>query len=105
MRQIFIDRFILPESAWEVFAERMNYNRQFIKNIPGFIQDKAYKSMDGEGNILIITIAEWENEESLKKAKDLVQAEYARIDFNPAEFMSKLNVKMERQIYQEYFTN
>ena len=101
MHQIFIDRFIVPESSFNEFSERMNYNREFIKNIPGFIQDTVYKSVDEQGNVLIITIAEWEDELSLKKAKELVQNEYKRINFNPQEFMLKLNVKMERGTYQE----
>ncbi|MFZ1291461.1 MAG: hypothetical protein WAR79_15305 [Melioribacteraceae bacterium] len=101
MHQIFIDKFIIPEYSFEEFSERMNYNREFIKKISGFIQDTVYKSKDEQGNILIITIAEWENEISLKKAKDLVQNEYKRINFNPPEFMTKLNVKMERGTYQE----
>lgn len=101
MQQIFIDKFIIPESSFEEFSERMNYNRQFIKKISGFVQDKVYKSVDDAGNILIITIAEWEDELSLKKAKELVQNEYSRINFNPSAFMSELNVKMERGTYQE----
>lgn len=101
MHQIFIDKFIIPESSLDEFSERMNYNREFIKKISGFVQDKVYKSIDEQGNSLIITIAEWEDELSLTKAKELVQNEYKRINFNPPEFMSKLNVKMERGTYQE----
>ena len=101
MHQIFIDKFIIPESSIEEFSERMNYNRNFIKNISGFIQDTVYKSKDEQGNIMIITIAEWEDELSLHKAKGLVQKEYKRINFNPQEFMSKLNIKMERGTYKE----
>jgi len=101
MHQIFIDKFIIPESSFEEFSERMNYNRNFIKNISGFIQDTVYKSKDEQGNILIITIAEWKDEISLINAKDIVQNEYKRINFNPPGFMSRLNVKMERGTYQE----
>jgi len=101
MHQIFIDKFTIPESTFKEFSERMNYNRQFLKKIPGFIQDKVYKSADEQGNILIITVAEWKDELSLKKAKELVQDEYKRINFNPAEFITKLNIKMERGTYQE----
>ncbi|OGU67778.1 MAG: hypothetical protein A2499_00940 [Stygiobacter sp. RIFOXYC12_FULL_38_8] len=104
MHQIFIDKFIIPESSLDEFSERMNYNREFIKKISGFVQDKVYKSIDEQGNSLIITIAEWEDELSLTKAKELVQNEYKRINFNPPEFMSKLNVKMERGTYQEIDT-
>jgi len=101
MHQIFIDKFIIPKSSFDEFSERMNYNKEFIKKISGFIGDKGYKSIDEQGNILIITIAKWEDELSLKKAKEMVQNEYKRINFNPPEFMLRLNVKMERGTYQE----
>ena len=79
----------------------MNYNRSFIKKITGFIQDKVYKSKDEVGNIIIITMAEWKDEESLLAVKALVQEEYTKINFNPAEFTAKLNIKMERGIFNE----
>lgn len=90
MHQIFVDKFIVPGASFDEFSERMNYNREFIRKISGFIRDKAYKSKDEQGNILIITIAEWEDELSLKNAKELVQKEYKRINFNPQEFMLRL---------------
>jgi heme-degrading monooxygenase HmoA len=101
VKQIFIDRFVIPENAFKEFSERMNYNRSFIKNISGFIQDKVYKSIDEAGNIIIITMAEWKDEESLHAAKALVQEEYKKINFNPGEFTAKLNIKMERGIFNE----
>lgn len=101
MKQVFIDKFIIPENAFKEFSERMNYNRSFIKNITGFIQDKVYKGKDEAGNIIIITMAEWKDEESLLAAKALVQEEYKKINFNPAEFIAKLNIKMERGIFNE----
>lgn len=101
MKQIFIDKFIIPENAFKEFSERMNYNRNFIKNIEGFLQDKVYKSIGEEGNIIIITIAEWKDEISLKKAKEIVQNEYSRINFNPHEMMTRLNIKMERGTFNE----
>jgi len=101
VHQIFIDKFVIPESSFDEFSDRMNYNREFIKKISGFIQDKVYKNKDEQENILIITIAEWKDELSLKNAKELVQNEYKRINFNPQEFMLRLNVKMERGTYHE----
>lgn len=101
MKQVFIDKFIVPENAFKEFSDKMNYNRSFIKNISGFIQDKVYKSKDETGNIIIITIAEWKDEESLLAAKALVQEEYKKINFNPGEFTAKLNIKMERGIFNE----
>ncbi|WP_166090554.1 antibiotic biosynthesis monooxygenase [Mucilaginibacter inviolabilis] len=78
----------------------MNFNRDFIKNLPGFLGDAAYERIDENGNMICITIANWESEEALNQAKLKVQAEYQRIDFNPAELLSRLNITMVRAVFQ-----
>ncbi|MCB9248667.1 MAG: hypothetical protein H6613_09025 [Ignavibacteriales bacterium] len=81
----------------------MNYNRNFISTIEDFyrIKFKFKKRIDEQGNIIIITVAEWKDEISLKKAKEIVKDEYERINFNPAEMMTRLNVKMDRGTFGE----
>lgn len=101
MKQIFIDNFIIPQNAVEEFLSRMEYNRNFIKNIPGFIKDSVYQSKDENDNLLIITVAEWKDEAALKNAKELVQAEYKKIGFDPVKMTARLNIKMDRGIYNE----
>ncbi|SDP97852.1 hypothetical protein SAMN05428975_4527 [Mucilaginibacter sp. OK268] len=100
MQQIFIDKFIIPKNAKQEFTERMNFNRDFIKNLPGFLGDIAYEREDENGNTICITVATWENEDALSQAKTAVQAEYQRINFDPAELLSRLNITMERDTYQ-----
>jgi len=101
MKQIFIDKFIIPAIVEKEFTEQMNYNRNFIKKLDGFIEDTVYKRTSDAGNLVVITVAIWEGTEVLEKAKQAVQAEYKRIGFNPSEFMAKLNITMERDIYNE----
>lgn len=101
MKQILIDKFVVPSNTVEEFIQRMNYNRNFLKTIPGFINDSVYERREENGNLNIITIAIWENEAILNKAKELVQEEYKRIGFNPAEMIERLNITMERGIYKE----
>ena len=101
MKQIFIDKFIVPKSAIEEFLQKMNYNRNFIKNIQGCDSNTGYERTDENGNLIAITIVVWESEDALNKAKEVVQAEYNRINFNPAEMMSRLNITIDRGIYTE----
>jgi len=61
-----------------------------------------YTQKDEDGNLILITIATWENQDYLISAKSAVQEEYKRINFNPAEFMRQLGVKMERGVFMEY---
>lgn len=100
MKQIFIDKFVIPQNGKQEFIQRMNFNRDFIKNLPGFLGDAAYERLDENGNIICITVANWESEEALNQAKVMVQAEYQRIGFNPAELLSRLNITMERAVFQ-----
>jgi len=100
-KQIFIDQFFIPKNSVTEFTERMNYNRNFIKGLPGFIKDEVYQKADEEGNVTVITIATWENAEYLNQAKSAVQAEYKRMGFDPEEFTRRLGIKMERGLYRE----
>lgn len=99
--RIFIDRFFVPANAKEEFIHRMNVNRSFIKTLQGFIRDYVYVRNDDDQNLVCITIALWENEEALAKAKQAVQSEYKREGFDPAAMMQRLNIKMERDTYEK----
>lgn len=100
-RLFFIDKFVIPANVKERFIKQTNYNRNFIKNLPGFIKDNAYESTDANGNVLFTTIAVWENQDAMNNAKEKVQAEYKRIGFDPAEFLKSLGIIMDRAIYKE----
>lgn len=97
----FIDKFFVPEKGRQEFMERLNINRNFIKTLPGFVEDAAYEHTDEHGNLIFITIAVWENEEALEKAKETVQAAYKKQGFNLAEMIERLKITMDRGIYQE----
>ena len=99
MKQIFIDKFLVPQNAKQEFLERMNINRSFIKTLNGFVEDAAYERTDEDGNLICITIAVWENEDVLKKAKDAVQELYKKQGFNMPEMLERLHITVDRGIY------
>ncbi len=55
--------------------------------------------VDENGNLICVTIAMWENEEVLKKAKDTVQEEYKKQGFNMPEMLGRLYITFDRGIY------
>lgn len=95
----FIDKFLVPANAITEFKERTTFNRQFIKTLPGFITDAEYVYTDEQGNLICITVAQWENREALAKAKERVQAKYKEQEFNPAEMFKRLGITADRGIY------
>jgi hypothetical protein len=101
MKQIFIDKFIVPEKSKQEFLKRVSINRNIIKQLNGFVKDDAYERTDDKGNLIYMTIAVWENETVLKEAKEIVQASYKKEGFDIAEMFTRLNITMERNIYNE----
>jgi len=97
----FIDKFVVPVASKQEFMNRVNINRNFIKTLSGFVEDAAYEGKDEKGNMLFVTIAVWQNEEALKKAKEAMQAEYKKEGFNPALLLERLNITLDRGIYKE----
>ena len=97
----FIDKFLVPANAKQEFLERVKINRDFIKQLPGFVEDAAYERIDEQGNLIFITVAVWQNEEVLQKAKEAVQAEYKKQGFNPAVMFERLHITMDRGMYRE----
>jgi hypothetical protein len=95
----FIDKFFVPAPARTAFYERMRINRNFIKNLPGFIEDAAYEYTDNEGNLICVTVAQWETREAVDSAKEAVQAEYKKQGFDAAEMFKRLNITADRGIY------
>ena len=96
-----IDKFFVPANSKKEFIERMIYNQNFIKTLPGFIKMETFQQTDSNGNVSIITNATWENKDFISKTKDAIMAEFRRIGFNPDEFYQRLNIKLERGIYHE----
>ncbi|MCF8245681.1 MAG: ester cyclase [Saprospiraceae bacterium] len=98
----FVDKFFVPKASIDEFTKQVRYNRAFIANLSGYIRGEAFEKPDQEGNLTIMTIAVWENQDKLNEAKQIVQAEFKRIGFNPNEFYQRLNIKMEREQYSTF---
>jgi predicted ester cyclase/heme-degrading monooxygenase HmoA len=97
----FIDKFFVPVAARQEFYERMGINRSFIKQLPGFIRDDAYECTDDKGNLVCVTLAQWESREAFNKAREAVQAEYAKQGFDIGAMLKRLNITLDRGVYTE----
>lgn len=95
----FIDKFLVPSAGIAAFKQRVAVNRQFIKTLPGFISDAAYEHFDEQGNLVFITIAQWENKAAVASAREQVQAEYKRSGFDMPAMMKRLGISMDRGLY------
>jgi predicted ester cyclase len=97
----FIDKFFVPAAAIDEFRERMQINRDFIKKLPGFIEDAAYEYKDNDGNLICITVALWQNKDALNDAKEAVQAEYEKQGFDAPAMFKRLHITVDRGVYDQ----
>jgi predicted ester cyclase len=97
----FIDKFFVPATAIKEFKERVAINRAFIKKLPGFIEDAAYEYTDKDGNLILITVALWQDSEALNNAKEAVQAQYKKEDFDAPAMFKRLGITADRGIYTQ----
>ncbi|NLU92459.1 ester cyclase [Chitinophaga sp. Ak27] len=95
----FIDKFLVPAAAIAAFRERTGINRRMIKTLPGFISDAAYEYTDDKGNLICVTVAQWESREALAQAKTSVQASYQASGFNMAAFLQETGIVADRGVY------
>lgn len=99
----FIDKFIVPEAAKSAFSERSIIARDFLRSLNGFLGDAGYERMDENGNLIFVSVAVWRDHESLDNAREAMQAEYRRQGFDPASFMQKLGITIDRGIYKKVY--
>jgi len=100
MKQVLIDRFTVPSGAVTEFLNRMKINRQFIRQQPGFVEDNAYRQIGGDGEYHFVTVAVWESAGAINNARQAVAAEYKREGFDMPAMIARLQIKMDRAIYE-----
>ena len=95
-----IDKIFIPKSSIPEISERSAMIARFIKSLPGLVSEEEFEQEDADGNLTLITIAVWENEDSIGAARKSVQARFYGTGENTHDLMGRLNVKMERGIYK-----
>ncbi|MDO3642805.1 hypothetical protein [Mucilaginibacter sp. L3T2-6] len=100
MRQVFIDKIVIPKNSIPQVMERLDYNTSFLEKQPGLIENMHYEGTDEQGNVVVITVATWENAQAVERAKAAVQADYQRLGINLTEKLKEWGVTMDRGLYQ-----
>ncbi|HQQ97976.1 MAG TPA: hypothetical protein PLX35_11970 [Cyclobacteriaceae bacterium] len=95
----FVDKFFVPENSVAAFKKQATHNLSVLRTLAGLIRSDAMEQVDHDGNTIIITVAVWENQDYAAKAKDAMMTEFKKIQFNPAEFYQRLDIKLERGLY------
>ena len=96
-----IDKFNVPIATRQEFVDRVNKTNEFLRTLPGFIQDFVLEQTGGPGEFNFITIVIWEDAEAIEAARKAVTAMYEEIGFNPQDLLDRLGIKADLANYQQ----
>jgi heme-degrading monooxygenase HmoA len=100
MQKVLIDVFVVPEESKSMFLDRSRQVQAFLRTLPGFVEGFLHEKVEGDGRFNVVTTAVWETEAAYENAKKATAEEFRRAGFNPRETMKRLNIEVERAVYQ-----
>lgn len=100
MQIVLIDSFVVPDASKATFVEKAKESAGFLRTLPGYIEGYIYEKTAGDSAHNVITTAVWQDQAAFEDAKKSAAEEFQRVGFNPQEIMSKLNVTVQRAVYQ-----
>ena len=96
-----LDRFVVPREAREEFLMRVNQTHEILRGQAGFVQDFLLERPgEDDGATVIVTLVEWDSQDTVDRVVPIVQAAHRRMGFNPKETVARLGVTAEFGIYQ-----
>jgi heme-degrading monooxygenase HmoA len=96
-----VDKFIVPNHVRNEFMDKVLKTHEFLRMLPGFLEDVVLEQVGGAGEFNFVTIVKWANAESIENAKSLAMAKHKEMEFNPQEMFTRLNIKADLANYKQ----
>lgn len=95
-----LDRFVVPRSARDEFLMRVGQTHEILRRQDGFVQDFLLERPGEDDTAIIVTMVEWDSQETVDRVVLIVQAAHRDMGFNPKETVARLGIKAELGIYR-----
>lgn len=95
-----LDRFVVPAGARDEFLMRVGQTHEILRRQWGFVQDFLLERPGEGGATIVVTMVEWDSQESIDRVVPIVQAAHREMGFNPKETIARLGVTAEIGVYQ-----
>ena len=96
-----LDRFVVPRQSRDEFLMRVNQTHEILRRQAGFLQDFLLERPgENDGATVIVTLVEWDSQETVDRVVPIVQAEHRRMGFNPREAVARLSVEAEIGLFR-----
>jgi heme-degrading monooxygenase HmoA len=95
-----LDRFVVPVAARDEFLMRVGQTHEILRAQPGFMQDFLLERPGDDGATIIVTMVEWDSQETVDRVVPIVQAAHREMGFSPKETIARLGITAEIGVYQ-----
>jgi len=97
--KVNIGKIVVPKESIVEFKKQVTATPEYLKTLPGYVSGDYYEMIDESGNLHMVSVVTWENENAYKAAQTQLKKHYEEIQFNRMEFTQRLNVKVEYGAY------
>jgi heme-degrading monooxygenase HmoA len=95
-----IDKFHVPLTARHEFLNQVQTTHEFLRTLPGLVQDAVLEQTRESSEFNFVTIAVWESAEAIEAAKQAVMAKHEAMGFNAQEMFARLGIKADLATYR-----
>ena len=97
--KVNIGKIDVPKASIEEFRKQSSQTPIYLRTLPGFVKDDYYEMTDELGNLHMMSVTVWENDEYYKKAQATLKKHYEEIHFNRMEFVQHLGLTVKYEAY------
>lgn len=90
-----VDRFHVPNAAREEFLKRVADTHKILAHQRGFVRDYLLEQAAGKDGFNLVTMAEWESQEAVERAREAVAELHRQLGFDPRELFGRLGITAE----------
>lgn len=95
-----VDRFNVPREARDEFLRRIRNTHKLLATQRGFVRDVLLEQSAGPEEINVVTMAEWESQDDIERAREAVAELHRQLGFDPREMFGRLRIRAELGNYR-----
>lgn len=95
-----VDRFNVPAGARDEFLKNVTATHKILSTQRGFVRDVVLEQSAGPSGFNLVTMAEWESQDAIEQAREVVAEFHRQLGFEPREMFARLGIHAELGNYR-----
>jgi hypothetical protein len=97
--KVNIGRIDVPAASIPEFKKQSVLTPKYLQTLPGYVTGDYYEMTDESGDLHMISVVTWQNQEAYEKAQKALKKHYEELGFNRMEFVQRLNLKIKHEAF------